>query len=312
VRPRAAICGGDDLRAAAAALGVDQCDTGAPDLVLVDLRDASACAAAAAIDATIPRVAIAGESERALAAALGYDSSSIAATCESAAIGPLVVAALPRAPRRATRLVVITAARGGVGRSLLVANLARRLASRLPLAAIDMTGTGALGWWLQCAPRAWTELEGLTDELTGEHLAVVATESAGVRVIGGAPVVPTRALAESTVRAAASLAELVLVDTPVLADERGRALASVADRVLVLSYDDALSLATLDATEVPGGAWLIASQSRSARIGERAAFRALPRDEAAVGSALSGRRAVGGALGRAYDELAELIALDAS
>jgi hypothetical protein len=48
------------------------------------------------------------------------------------------------------------------------------------------------------------------------------------------------------------------------------------------------------------------------RIGDHSAFRALPRDEAAVGAALSGRRAVGGALGRAYDELADLMALDAS
>lgn len=312
VSPRAAICGGDDLRAAATALGLDACDAGRPDLVLVDLRDASACAAAAALESAIPRVAVAGESERALAAALGYDASSIAATCEPAALGPLVVAALPRTPRRATRVVVITATRGGVGRSLLVANLARRLASRLTVAAVDATGTGALGWWLQGAPRTWAELEGLTDELTAEHLAVVATESAGVRIIGGAPVAPTRALAESAVRAAASLAELVLVDAPVLADERGRALAALADRVLVLSYDDPLSLATLDASEVPGGAWLMASQSRTTRIGERMAFRALPRDEAAVGAALSGRRAAGGALGRAYDELAELIALDAS
>jgi hypothetical protein len=312
VSPRAAICGGDDLRAAAAALGLDPCDVGKPDLVLVDLRDTTACAGAAAIEPGIPRVAVAGESERALAAALGYDASSIAATCEAAALGPLVAAALPRTPRRATRLVVVTGARGGVGRSLLVANLARRLASRLAVAAVDATGTGALGWWLECAPRTWTELEGLTDELTAEHLAVVATESAGLRVIGGAPVAPTRALAESTVRAAASLAELVLVDTPVLADDRGRALVAVADRVLLLSYDDPLSLATLDASEVPSGAWLLASQSRTMRIGDHAAFRALPRDEAAVGAALSGRRAVGGALGRAYDELADLMALDAS
>ena len=310
--PSAAICGGDDLRAAAAALGLDPCDAVRPDLVLVDLRDSAACAIAAAIAPGIPRVAVAGESERALAAALGYDASSIAATCEPAALGPLVVAALPRTPRRATRLVVVTGARGGVGRSLLVANLARRLASRLTVAAVDATGTGALGWWLECAPRTWTELEGLTDELTAEHLAVVATESAGLRVIGGAPVAPTRALAESTVRAAASLAELVLVDTPVVADDRGRALAALADRVLLLSYDDPLSLATLDASEVPNGTWLLASQSRTLRIGDHAAFRALPRDEAAVGAALSGRRAVGGALGRAYDELADLIALDAS
>jgi hypothetical protein len=312
VSPSAAVCGGDDLRAAAAALGLDPCEDGTPDVVLVDLRDATACAVAAAIASGIPRVAVAGESERALAAALGYDASSIAATCEPAALGPLVVTALPRAPRRATRLVVVTGARGGVGRSLLVANLARRLATRLTVAAIDATGTGALGWWLQCAPRAWTELEGLTDELTAEHLAVVATESAGVRVIGGAPVAPTRALAESTLRAAASLAELVLVDAPVLADDRGRALALLADRVLVPSYDDPLSIATLEASEVPGGAWLLASQSRTARIGEHAAFRALPRDEAAVAAALPGRRAVGGALGRAYDELTELVALDAS
>lgn len=310
--PRAAICGGDDLRAAAAALGLEVCETGAPDLVLVDLRDAAACAAAASLESAIPRVAVAGEPERALAAALGYTTSSIAMTCEPAALGPLVVAALPRTPRRATRLVVVTAARGGVGRSLLAANLARRLATRLTVAAVDVTGSGALGWWLQCSPRAWTELEGLTDELTAEHLAVVATESLGVRVIGGAPVVPTRALAEATVRAASSLADLVLVDAPALADERGRALASIADRVLLPSYDDALSLASLDACDVPSGAWLLASQSRRATIGEHAAFRALPRDEAAVGAALSGRRAVGGGLGRAYDELAELIALDAS
>ena len=310
--PRAAICGGDDLRAAAATLGLDECDAGRPDLVLVDLRNASACIAAAALEPTIPRVAVASESERALAAALGYDASAIAATCEAAALGPLVAAALPRTPRRATRIVVITAARGGVGRSLLAANLARRLASRTSVVAIDATGTGALGWWLQCAPRPWTELEGLTAELTAEHLAVVATESVNVRVIGGAPVAPTRALAESAVRAAASLAELVIVDAPVLADERGRALAALADRVLVLSYDDALSLATLDASEIPDGAWLIASQSRTARVAERAAFRALPRDESAVGAALAGRRAASGVLGRAYDELAELLALDAS
>jgi len=309
---RAAICGGDDLRMAAETLGLEACETGRPDLILVDLRDLVSCAAAAALDPAIPRVAVAGENERALAAALGYDASSIAATCEPAALGPLVVAALPRAPRRATRVVVITGVRGGVGRTLLVANLARRLATRLSVAAVDATGTGALGWWLQCSPRPWTELEGLTDELTAEHLAVVAVESATLRVIGGAPVAPTRALAESTVRAAASLAELVIVDAPVLADERGRALATLADRVLLLSYDDPLSLATIDSSDVPTDAWFMASQSRAPRLGARAAFRALPRDEAAVAAALSGRRAAGGALGRAYDELAELIALDAS
>jgi Mrp family chromosome partitioning ATPase len=260
----------------------------------------------------VPRVAVAGQRERALAEALGYDIARVAATCEPAALGPLVVAALPRTPRRATRLVVITALRGGAGCSLLAANLARRLAPRISVVAVDATGTGALGWWLGCTPRTWTELEGLTDELTAEHLAVVATESAGLRVIGGAPVAPSRALAESTVRAAAALADLVIVDAPALADDRARALAILADRVMVLSYEDPLSLATLDASEIPSGAWLMASQSRAAKIGERGAFRALPRDEPAVGAVLTGRGAVGGALGRAYDELADLIALDAS
>lgn len=310
--PRVAICGGADLRAAAGTLGLEPCERGRPDLVLVDLRDEAACITAAGLESGIPRVAIAGETERALAAALGYDVSSIAASCEPAAIGPLVVAALPRRGRRATRVIVVTGSRGGVGRTLLTANLARRLASRTTVAAIDATGTGALGWWLRCAPRAWAELEGLADELTAEHLAVVAAEGGGVRVIGGAPLAPTRALAESTVRAAMSLAELVLVDAPLLADERCRALTAVADRVLVLSYEDPLSTASLDASDAPSDAWLLASQSRTPRIGDRPAFRGLPRDEAAVSAALSGRRAAGGALGRAYDELAELLALDAS
>lgn len=310
--PRAAVCGGDELRATATMLGLEPCDAGRPDLILVDLRDPSACAAAAALDATVPRVAVASEAERTLAAALGVDASCIAPSCEAAALGPLVVAALPRTPRRATRVILVSAVRGGVGRTLLVANLAQRLASRLPVAVMDATGTGALGWWLRCAPRTWTELEGLADELTAEHLAVVAAQGAGVHVIGGAPVAPTRTLGEATVRAATSLAELVLIDAPVLADERSRAFAALAQRVLVLSYDDPLSLAALDASDLLEDTWLIASQARAARVGERAAFRALPRDEAAVSAALSARRTVGGALGRAYDELAEIIALDAS
>ncbi len=310
--PRVAICGGADLHAAAFALGLDAADGTRADLVLVDLRDASACHAAAAIASSIPRVVVAGEAERTLAAALGYDVNAIAATCEPAALGPLVVAAIPRAPKPATRVVVATSVRGGVGRTLLVANLARRLAARIGVAAVDATGTGALGWWLECAPRPWTELEGLADELTAEHLAIVAADGAGARVIGGAPAAPTRALAEAAVRAATSLAELVLVDAPVLADERTRALSGLADRLLVLSYDDALSLAAIASGDVPSGAWLVASQSRATKIGDRTAFRALPRDEAAVSTAFSRRRAAGGALGRAYDELAELIAIDAS
>ncbi len=311
--PRIAIFGGDELRASATALALEDADGKKPEVALVDLRDPAACVAAAALDRSIPRVAVADESQRALASALGIDPSCIATSCEPAAIGPLVVAALPRTPRRVTRVVTATAARGGVGRTLLVANLARRLAARTTVAAIDVTGTGALAWWLGVTARPWLDLEGLAEELTAEHLAVVATEGPnGIKVIGAAPSAPSRHLAESTVRAAAALTELVLVDAPPLSDERGRALAASADRALVLSYDDAMSLSTLDTAEVPEDVWLIASQSRATRIGERASFRALPRDEASVGAAFGKRGAVGGALGRAYDELAELIALDAS
>ncbi|HEV8229034.1 MAG TPA: hypothetical protein VGQ86_03670 [Candidatus Limnocylindria bacterium] len=310
--PRVAICGGADLRAAAAVLGLEPAENGRADLVLVDLRDGTYCALAAAIDTRVPRVVVADEQQRALAAALGYDAAAIATSCDPAALGPLVVGALPRAKRRSTRVVVATAVRGGVGRTLLIANLARRLAARLSVAAIDATGSGALGWWLACAPRPWTELEGLADELTAEHLAIVAADAGGARVIGGAASAPTSALAASAVRAAASLAEIVLVDAPALGDERARALASLADRVLLLSYDDAPSIASLDAAEVPAEIWLVASQARQPRVGEREAFRALPRDEPAVASAIAERRGVGGALGRAYDELAELIAIDAA
>ncbi|HKY50268.1 MAG TPA: hypothetical protein VJP45_03335 [Candidatus Limnocylindria bacterium] len=310
---RAGICGGPELHAAALALGLQLCDGERPDLLLVDLRDATARAAAATFDSAIPRVVVAGDAERTLAIALGHQASAIATSCEAAALGPLVAAALPRPSRRATRVVLVTAARGGSGRTLLAANLARRIGARLSVAAVDVTGTGALGWWLQSAPRTWTELEELADELTSEHLAIIAAESgAGVRVIGGPPVAPTQRLAESTVRAATSLAELVIVDAPLLADERCRALGAHADRVLVMSYDDPLSRANLDASELPDDAWLIASQSREPRIGERLAFRAIPRDEAAVSAAISGHRVVGGVLGRAYDELAELLVLDAT
>ena len=312
-RPKVAIFGGADLRAAASVLGLEGADDGRPDLVLVDLRDASACAAAGALPCDIPRVVVADEPQRALAAAVGLSAASIARSTEPAAIGPLVVAALPRTSRPATRTVLVTSSRGGTGRTLLVANLARRLASRMTVTAIDATGSGALGWWLSCAPRSWSELEGLAEELTADHLAVVAAEGSDVtRVIGGAPTAPTVTLVASTMRAAVSLTDVVLVDAPVLADERSRALLPIVDRVLVLSYDDPLSIATLAAAETAEDFWLLASQSRATRLAERDVFRRLPRDEHAVASVFAERGLVRGALGRAYDELADLIALDAS
>jgi hypothetical protein len=104
----------------------------------------------------------------------------------------------------------------------------------------------------------------------------------------------------------------VLVDAPTLADERTRRLAGSVDRVIVMSYDDPISTAALASADVPERAWLIASQSLATSLGGRDVFRALPRAEGAVAAATSRPNALGGALGRAYDELAEIIVIDAT
>jgi hypothetical protein len=125
--------------------------------------------------------------------------------------------------------------------------------------------------------------------------------------VGGAPAAPSKAILLAAIAAATELAELVVVDAPLLADERARACAARSDRVLVLGYADAASAAALAEAEVPAEPWLIASQQPI-----DGAFRLLPRDDAAVALALGDRGTVGGRLGRAYDELAELLAIDAT
>jgi len=75
----------------------------------------------------------------------------------------------------------------------------------------------------------------------------------------------------------------------------------------VLSYADAASTAALATAELPSSAWLIGSQAPIS-----GAFRVLPRDERSIGDALERRGRASGPLGRAYDELAELLAIDAS
>jgi cellulose biosynthesis protein BcsQ len=219
----------------------------------------------------------------------------------------------PQRSRAATRVVVATGVRGGVGRSLLAANLAMRIAPRMRVCVVDATGHGAVSWWLRCSPRPWTEFEGLVDELTADHLAVMAEESmAGVRVIGGTSVAPTTALLGATIRAATGVADLVIVDAPLRNDARARAAAGLADRVFVLAYDDPWSQLMLDADPPGDEEWLVASQMKSASLDGRRAFRALPRDESAVASAVASRGAAKGALGKAYDELADLLVIDAT
>lgn len=306
---RAAICGGPELVAAASAIGLVEAEPA--QLALVDMRCAEGVVRAAALPPELPRVVVVdGKGDRWLRAA-GARHMTFAATPE--ALGPLVASALPPAQRDATRRLLVTAARGGVGRTLLATNLARRISRRGPLWLVDATGTGAAAWWLRAEVRPWTELEPLASELTIEHLQIVAAEpSPGLRLIGGGGAAPTAELLTACLASLVTSTELAIVDAPLLCDERTRATgdrSATDSRTLVLSYADPASLAALEPYDT-GTDWLIASQARG--LGQRAVFRALPRDEAAVAAAYRSRSAVAGVLGRAYDELAELVTIDAS
>src|SRR5439155_1446111 len=205
---RVAVLGAEALHAAVLALGFEPCDT-SPEALVVDLRDAAAVRRAAAMTG-VPRVFVGGDVERPLVAALGLDASFVAGI-EPARLGPALVRILPTRTRAATRMMVVTGARGGVGLTLLATKVARRIAKQRRVWLLDATGSGAA------------------------------------------------------------------------------ALPSESDDV-----------------------WLIGSQCARSRVGERNVFRALPRDEPAVAAAISGRAAVRGALGRAYDDLSELLLIDTS
>jgi len=304
---RVAICGGEELLAACALLGLEQVGS-SPALVLVDLRIPDAAGRAASFAGEIPRIVVAMPEQADCLGALGADRTLIAPSADPAVLGPLVARAVPEPIAARTRVVTLTAARGGVGRTMCAAGLARRLARGRTVVAIDATGTGALGWWLNVDPRPWSELESVAGELRSEHLELVATAVAPrLSLVGGSPTAPSSDVLAMTVTAARDVAELVLVDAPLLPDERARCAVATSDRVLVLSYADPASQAALAATDVPATAWIIGSQDR---IDD--AFRILPRDERAAAEALAARTPVGGALGRAYAELADLLAIDAS
>lgn len=303
-RISAAVCGAA-LHEAARVLDLDR--DGAPHLVLVDLRDPDAAAAAATWPATLPRVAVVTEEQRALLAASGVGIATAIST-DPVVLGPLIAAVTPRSARGATRVIAVTSARGGVGRTLLVANLAQRLAPARSVLAVDLTASGALGWWLGGLVRSWLDAAPLTDELRGEHLAVLATEvGPRLSVLGGPPEMPSCELASATLTAARDLVDVVIVDAPAAADPVARAAVAAADRVLALGYGDPVSCAVRDAAALPETAWWIGAQGAIDN-----AFRALPRDERSVGEALAARGPVRGALGAAYDELAELLAIDVS
>src|SRR5205823_5593751 len=85
------------------------------------VRDAAPVRRAAAMTG-VPRVFVGGDVERPLVAALGLDASFVAGI-EPARLGPALVRILPTRTRAATRMMVVTGARGGVGRTLLATNV---------------------------------------------------------------------------------------------------------------------------------------------------------------------------------------------
>jgi hypothetical protein len=302
---RVAICGGPELRAACAVLGLEP--SNAPKIVIVDLRDPGASTQAATFGPEIPRIVVATAEQSAVIHACG-GGALVATSADPAHLGPLVARAAPRAARERTRVITLTAARGGTGRTTCAANLARRLADTSTVFAIDATGTGGLGWWLRADLRPWSELEVLAAELRAEHLELVAT-AVGPRlsVIGGPPAAPTGDTLLAVIAVAREISDVVVVDAPLLADERARSASARSDRVLVFSYADPASSAALSAADLPVDPWIVAAQGPL-----DGAFRSLPRDEGAIANAMAARDPVDGALGRAYDELAEILMVDVS
>lgn len=301
---------GSGLASTAAVLDLEQVADHA-DVALVDLRDPSAVAAAGRADPMIPRIVVAGPEHTALIRALGRGAFEVADAPEPAGIGPLVARLVPPRVRGRTRLVVASGVAGGCGRTLLVAGLAVRLATRGSVAVIDLTGSGAAAWWLRLSAPPWSEIEAVTEELTPEHLAVVASERGSIRVVGGRGCMPSVELGIAAVRAGLGLADLVVVDAPALRDERTEAVLELADRVLVPVSDDAASSAQVEALP-PDAYWILASRCAADRLGGHSVMRALPDAPAAVRAAAASDGVVGGSLGRAYDELAEVLAIDAT
>jgi Mrp family chromosome partitioning ATPase len=310
---RVAVLGGDEVRAAVTLLGFEDAEVDRAQVAVVDARDRDVLARAAALPPALPRLTIVAREDQGFFAALGMDPARVVTSVEPAVIGPALVALMPAAPRGATRVITITGSRGGLGRTLLAANLAQRVAKRLRVCAIDATGTGALAWWLRVSPKPWSEIEAVADELSAEQLALVAdAERDGPRVIGGALVAPSQAALTAVVRVASGAHDLVIADAPVACDPLARGLLELSDRRVILAYDDPWSALLLETATVGERDWLIASQSKARTVADHATFRALPRDESSVAAAIAARAPAGGALGRAYDELAELLAIDAT
>lgn len=306
---RAAVCGGEDLRDAARALGLEDVAERA-EIVLVDASDDVAIGRALGLPVSLPRVFVADGARAALLESAGA-ARVVRPPVSAAAIGPLIHA-LERERRRAPSLVLCCSAVGASGRTSLVANLGLRVARHTPTVAIDGTGSGALAWRLGATVAPWADLAAVGTDLSDAHLRLAAADREGLLLVGGVGA-PQAELLHRAIEVASAIG-IVLLDAA--AQRPTPALLEIADRVLVCANADAASGATTrgfldelgqrDAQLVVSQADERESRQVAALFGRAPTF-LLPRDERACRAALSDRGAIGGRLGRAYDAIAEIL-----
>lgn len=310
---RALVLGAPDVRPAVAALGITR-DTTDPDLLIVDADDEGAVEDATRYPSAVARIFIAGASRAALLRAAGV-GNVVERPLAVSSLG-LAILHVERARARGPRALLFTSATGATGRTSLIANVALRLARRVPVLAIDATSTGALAWRLNLAVAPWADIVGLGEELTEAHLRLAAAERDGALFIGGCGSVSPPQL--HRVISTASKFATVLVDSPALAlvDDT---LLDAAERVYVCANPDVASAAVTAAacaSLFDRGAHLVISQARERDAGRLTevfgyppAF-ILPRDEASLRRCLLRRGPANGRLGRAYEVISEIVLAD--
>lgn len=306
---RVAVCGGEELRGAAASLGL-QLDGSSAELVLVDADDEASVACAERLPTRAPRVFVAGVARAALLRAAGA-AHVVVGPCSAATLGP-VVFAIERADERAPAIFAFVAATGATGRTSLVANLALRVAARVPVVALDGTGTGALAWRMGVTVAPWADIAAVGEDLGEGHLRLASSERDGVSFVGGVgPVSEDQLLRVLELSRALGV---VFLDAP--GYWFARRVVEAAERVWVCANPDPASAAltrVILADLADRSAQLVVSHAQERDVSHlgrefgRGPTLLLPSDEPACRDALARRGPTGGRLGRAYDAIAELV-----
>jgi len=288
---RVAVCGGEPLRAAARAVGLEEDDEHA-ELVLVEAADEAAVARARALSPALPRVFVADGPFAALLEAAGA-AYVVSPPPRPSVLGP-IIHTLERGRTRAPATIVVCAAGGASGRTSLVGNLAIRVARRTPAIAIDATGSGALAWRLGVTVTPWTEIAAVGADLSDGHLRLAAAERHGLLVVGG-----VGAPDEDLVCRVVDLARSQTAARIVVCSNPDPASVS-ATRALLEQVADLETQLLVSQAEERDARALTASFGRAPTY-------LLPRDESACRAAVARRGPISGRLGRAYDAIAEIL-----